>query len=166
MTLQKNKLLNWFLVFALSLTALDCFSHSRSESYSKFNVLNNGNFYQVNLSANISNTILNNFLRLNVFKSADDVRNYASSSFKLGDNCEQDNNFKFTSNILFKIWAIVDIFRTELDKQYSHMSFRLNWKNAFLKVLTDYLKENLSRITKTFTSVTGVQVNIKTARTF
>ena len=82
MTLQKNKLLNWFLVFALSLTALDCFSHSRSESYSKINVLNNGNFYQVNLSANISNTILNNFLRLNVFKSADDVRNYASSSFK------------------------------------------------------------------------------------
>ena len=98
MTLQKNKLLNWFLVFALSLTALDCFSHSRSESYSKINVLSNDNFYQVNLSANISNTILNNFLRLNVFNSADDVRNYASSSFKLGDNCEQDNNFKFTSN--------------------------------------------------------------------
>ena len=63
MTLQKNKLLNWFLVFALSLTALDCFSHSRSESYSKINVLSNDNFYQVNLSANISNTILNNFLR-------------------------------------------------------------------------------------------------------
>ena len=98
MTLQKNKLLNWFLVFALCLTALDCFSHSRSESYSKINVLTNDNFYQVNLSANISNTILNNFLRLNVFNSADDVRNYASSSFKLGDNCEQDNNFKFTSN--------------------------------------------------------------------
>ena len=98
MTLQKNKLLNWFLVFALCLTALDCFSHSRSESYSKINVLSNDNFYQVNLSANISNTILNNFLRLNVFNSADDVRNYASSSFKLGDNCEQDNNFKFTSN--------------------------------------------------------------------
>ena len=98
MTLQKNKLLNWFLVFALSLTALDCFSHSRSESYSKINVLSNDNFYQVNLSANISNTILNNFLRLNVFNSADDVRNYASSAFKLGDNCEKDNNFKFTSN--------------------------------------------------------------------
>ena len=98
MTSQKNKLLDWFLVFALSLTTLDCFAHSRSESYSKINVLSNHNFYQVNLSANISNTILNNFLRLNVFNSADDVRNYASSSFKLGDNCEQDNNFKFTSN--------------------------------------------------------------------
>ena len=98
MTLQKNKLLNWFLVFALSLTALDCFSHSGSESYSKINILSNDNFYQVNLSANISNTILNNFLRLNVFNSADDVRNYASSAFKLGDNCEKDNNFKFTSN--------------------------------------------------------------------
>ena len=98
MTLQKNKLLNWFLVFALSLNALDCFSHSRSESYSKINVLSNHNFYQVNLSANISNTILNNFLRLNVFNSADDVRNYASSSFKLGDNCEQDKNLQFTSN--------------------------------------------------------------------
>ena len=98
MTLQKNKLLNWFLVFALSLSAFDCFSHSRSESYSKINVLSNDDFYQVNLSANISNTILNNFLRLNVFNSADDVRNYASSAFKLGDNCEQGNSFKFTAN--------------------------------------------------------------------
>ena len=98
MTLQKNKLFNWFLVFALSLTAFDCLSHSRSESYSKINVLSNDNSYQVNLSANISNTILNNFLRLNVFNNADDVRNYASTSFKLGDNCKQDNNFKFTSN--------------------------------------------------------------------